>query len=169
VSAHDRRWLPLHKECRVQALDYFRKHAHISTCYRSESTPQLLVILNQIWEHHPNSRPSFIAYNDACDLLRHIVTQNPNDPWLSTKFIVDTWHYLGHRATDILCRLWCNPTSKNSSQPDLVLVEEDMNGICHQTRAFNTETTEQLNSWLNGFKSQLRQMSDVNYDFLCMC
>ncbi|KAJ7787508.1 hypothetical protein B0H13DRAFT_1520453, partial [Mycena leptocephala] len=32
-------------------------------------------------------------------------------------------------------------------------------------RAFNTETTEQLNSWLNGFESQLRQMSDVNFDF----
>jgi hypothetical protein len=76
--------------------------------------PQVLVILNQIWEHHPNSRPSFIAYNDACDLLRHIVTQNLNDAWLSTKFIVDTWHYLGHRATDILCRLWCNPAPKNS-------------------------------------------------------
>jgi hypothetical protein len=134
-------------------------------CYRSESTPQVLAILNQIWEHHPNSRPSFIAYNDACDLLRHIVTQNPNDPWLSTKFIVDAWHYFGHRATDILCRLWCNPAPKNGSQPDLVLVEEDANGICHQTRAFNTETAEQLNSWLNGFESQLRQMSDVNYDF----
>ncbi|KAJ7930302.1 hypothetical protein B0H13DRAFT_2228304 [Mycena leptocephala] len=104
-------------------------------CYRSESTPQA----------------SFIAYNDACDLLRHIVTQNPNDPWLSTKFIVDAWHYLGHRATDILCRLWCSPAPKNGSQPDLVLVEEDANGIRHQTRAFNTET--------------LRQMSDVNYDF----
>ncbi|KAJ7847772.1 hypothetical protein B0H13DRAFT_2405521 [Mycena leptocephala] len=134
-------------------------------CYRSESTPQVLAILNQIWEHHPNSRPSFIAYDDACHLLRHIVTQNPNDPWLSTKFIVDAWHYLGHRATDILCRLWCNPAPKNGSQPDLVLVEEDANGICHQTRAFNTETAEQLNSWLNGFESQLRQISDVNYDF----
>ncbi|KAJ7622850.1 hypothetical protein B0H17DRAFT_1151570 [Mycena rosella] len=27
------------------------------------------------------------------------------------------------------------------------------------------EATEQLNSWLSGFESQLRQMSDVNYDF----
>ncbi|KAJ7848906.1 hypothetical protein B0H13DRAFT_1515341, partial [Mycena leptocephala] len=54
---------------------------------------------------------------------------------------------------------------KNGSRPDLVLVEEDANGICRQTRAFNTETTEQLNSWLNGFESQLRRMSDVNYDF----
>ncbi|KAJ7437493.1 hypothetical protein B0H11DRAFT_1753656, partial [Mycena galericulata] len=41
----------------------------------------------------------------------------------------------------------------------------DANGTTHQTRAFNTETAEQLNSWLTGFESQLRQMSDVNYDF----
>ncbi|KAF7371761.1 hypothetical protein MVEN_00032700 [Mycena venus] len=54
---------------------------------------------------------------------------------------------------------------KNGSQPDLVLVEEDADGVQHQTRAFNTETAEQLNSWLNGFESQLLHMSDVNYDF----
>jgi hypothetical protein len=30
---------------------------------------------------------------------------------------------------------------------------------------FNTETAEQLNSWLSGFEPQLRQMSDVNHDF----
>ncbi|KAJ7717913.1 hypothetical protein DFH07DRAFT_785053 [Mycena maculata] len=45
----------------------------------------------------------------------------------------------------------------NGSQPDLVIVEEDANGTTHQTRAFN--------SWLTGFESQLRQMSDVNYHF----
>jgi hypothetical protein len=59
----------------------------------------------------------------------------------------------------------CNPAPTNGSQPDLILVEEDANGTKHQTRVFNTETAEQLNSWLNGFESQLRQMSDVNYDF----
>ncbi|KAF8189083.1 hypothetical protein K438DRAFT_1907357 [Mycena galopus ATCC 62051] len=51
-------------------------------CYRSESTLQVLAILNQIWEAHPNSKPSFIAYDDACDLLRHIITQNPHNPWI---------------------------------------------------------------------------------------
>ncbi|KAJ7148038.1 hypothetical protein C8R43DRAFT_521820 [Mycena crocata] len=134
-------------------------------CYRSESSSQVLQILDDIWEEHPTSKPSFLAYDDACSLLRHIVTQNPNSPWLATKFIVDAWHYIGHRATDILCRLWCNPAPVNGSQPDLILMEEDANGNRHQTRAFNTETSEQLNSWLNGFESQLRQMSDVNYDF----
>ncbi|KAJ7731729.1 hypothetical protein B0H16DRAFT_1257236, partial [Mycena metata] len=135
-------------------------------CYRSESTPQVLAILTRIWANFPSFRPSFIAYGDAGDLLRHIVTQNPNDPWLTaTRFIVDAWHYIGHRATDVLCRLWCNPAPLNGSQPDLILVEQDAIGVSHQTRAFNTETAEQLNSWLNGFESQLRQMSDVNYDF----
>ncbi|KAJ6603558.1 hypothetical protein DFH09DRAFT_1068706 [Mycena vulgaris] len=77
----------------------------------------------------------------------------------------DAWHYIGHLATDLLCRLWCNLQPTNGSQPDLICAEQDANGTMHQTRAFNTETAEQLNSWLNGFESQLRQMSDVNYDF----
>lgn len=135
-------------------------------CYRSESTPQVLSFLNKIWEDYPDFRPAFMVYDKACDLLRHIVTQNPDDLWLnSTKFIVDAWHYIGHRATDILCRTRCNPAPTNGSQPDLVLTDVDNNGVAHQTRAFNTETAEQLNSWLNGFESQLRQMTDVNFDF----
>ncbi|KAJ7746422.1 hypothetical protein B0H14DRAFT_3117475 [Mycena olivaceomarginata] len=135
-------------------------------CYRSESSSQVLAFLNRTWEHHPNSKPSFIAYDDACNLLRHIVTQDANSPWIrATKFIVDAWHYIGHRATDVLCRLWCNPAPTNGSQPDLVLVDVDDNGRTHTTRAFNTETAEQLNAWLNGFEAQLRQMSATNYDF----
>ncbi|KAJ7658995.1 hypothetical protein B0H17DRAFT_1163195 [Mycena rosella] len=98
-------------------------------CYRSESSSQVLTILDKIWDDYPESKPSFIAYDDAGSLLRHIVTQDPSSPWLSTtKFI-------------------------------------DANGTRHQTRTFNTETAEQLNLWLNGFESQLRQMSDINYDF----
>jgi hypothetical protein len=135
-------------------------------CFRAESLPQVLAIINNIWEDDAEGRPSFMVYDKACDLLRHIVTQDPNDLWLSTtKFIVDAWHYIGHRATDILCRTRCNPAPTNGTQPDLILTEIDVHGVAHQTRAFNTETAEQLNAWLNGFESQLRQMTDVNYDF----
>jgi hypothetical protein len=135
-------------------------------CYKSESAPQVLEIMNKMWAVNAASRPSFMAYDDACDLLRHIVTQDPHSEWLkTTKFIVDAWHYIGHRATDVLCRLWCNPAPTNGSQPDLVLTEQDANGQTHTTRAFNTETAEQLNSWLNGFEAQLSQMTDVNFDF----
>ncbi|KAK7033866.1 hypothetical protein R3P38DRAFT_2917807 [Favolaschia claudopus] len=136
-------------------------------CYRSESSPQVLGILNRIWENFPESRPSFLAYDDACNLLRHIVTQDPNSPWFNvTKLIVDAWHYIGHQASDILCRIWCNPAPANGSQPDLIIVQVDENGRTHKTRAFNTETAEQLNSWLTSYEAQLRQMSNVNYDFV---
>ena len=77
-------------------------------------------------------RPSFIAFDDACDLLRHIVTQNPEDTWIgATKFIVDAWHYIGHKATDILCHRFCNPVPEDGSQPDLVHSVVDDNNRTH--------------------------------------
>ncbi|KAJ7774200.1 hypothetical protein DFH07DRAFT_865941 [Mycena maculata] len=122
-------------------------------CYKSESAPQVIGFLNKVWEDHPDKCPGFIVYDKACELLRHIVTQNINDSQIaSTKFIVDAWHYIGHRATDILCRTRCNPAPSNGSQPDLVITQVD-------------ENAEQLNSWISGYESQLRQMTDVNYDF----
>ncbi|KAJ6453302.1 hypothetical protein C8R47DRAFT_1083461 [Mycena vitilis] len=136
-----------------QVVDTFK--AKYKYCLQ---TSQVLGILNRMWADYSNFGPYFVAYDDACDLLHHIVAQNANDSWITTtKFVVDVWHYIGHRASDILCGLWCNPAPVNGSQPDLILVEEDGNGVVHQTRAFNTETAEQLNSWLNGFEAQLRQ------------
>ncbi|KAJ7867067.1 hypothetical protein B0H13DRAFT_2236758 [Mycena leptocephala] len=135
-------------------------------CYTSESSSQVLEFINRVWVDNPESKPGFIAYDDACNLLRHIVTQDPEDLWIkTTRFIVDSWHYIGHCATDVLCRLWCNPAPTNGSQPDLVTVQVDENGRTHTTRAFNTETAEQLNAWISGFESQLQQMSAKNYDF----
>ncbi|KAJ7591847.1 hypothetical protein C8J56DRAFT_1046176 [Mycena floridula] len=135
-------------------------------CYMSESSPQVLSIIEHIWQNHPDSRPSFLVYDDTCDLLHHIVTQNPRHAWLaSTKFIVDAWHYIGHQATDVLCHVWCNPAPTNGSQPDLVLAKRDATGVVHSTHAFNTETTEQFNSWLNRFEPQLCQMTAANFDF----
>ncbi|KAF7344089.1 hypothetical protein MVEN_01698600 [Mycena venus] len=49
-------------------------------CYRSESESQVLGIMDRIWADHPDSRPSFLAYDNACSLLRHIVTQDSRSP-----------------------------------------------------------------------------------------
>ena len=71
------------------------------------------------------------------------VTQDPTSGWLeSTNFIVDARHYIGHRATGILCQLWCNLAPTNGSQPDLVLTEVDNDRNSHATCAFNTETAD---------------------------
>jgi hypothetical protein len=135
-------------------------------CYSSESSPQVIAILNSIWEGNLAYRPAFLAYDNACNLLRHVLHQNRAVDWFrSTRFIVDAWHYIGHKASDGLCRTWCNPAPADGSQPDLLRVSEDSQGQKHLTRAFNTETAEQFNSWLDGFESQTQSMTDVMFDF----
>ncbi|KAM5536887.1 hypothetical protein V8D89_009434 [Ganoderma adspersum] len=101
--------------------------------FRAKTTYCLETIQWALDYHH--LRPGFIGFDDVCDLLCHIVTQNPADTWIDmTKFIVDAWHYIGHKATDILC-------------------------------PFNTETVEHFNAWLSGYEDLMVSMTDVNYDF----
>ncbi|KAJ7587706.1 hypothetical protein C8J56DRAFT_786595, partial [Mycena floridula] len=57
---------------------------------------------------------------------------------------------------------WCNQQHRNGSQPDLIQMIEDINGVKHTSCAFNTETAEQFNAWPDGFEAQLQQMTDVN-------
>ncbi|KAF8521835.1 hypothetical protein JB92DRAFT_3274289 [Gautieria morchelliformis] len=134
-------------------------------CYEIESVSQVLQLVN-FWFPPEGPRPAFIVYDNACKLLAHIVTQNTHDLWLTTtRFVVDAWHYINHRSTDHLCREWCNPAPLNGSQPDLVILERDGMGQMRASRAFNTEVAEQFNAWMDGFESQLRQMTDFNFDF----
>lgn len=134
-------------------------------CYEIESLTQVLALLN-FWFPAGQPRPQFLAYDNACRLLAHIVTQNLHDAWLTTtRFIVNAWHYVNHHTTDIICQQRCNPTSLNGTQPDLVVTREGINGTSYSNRAFNTETAEQFNAWLDGFESQLRQMTDFNFGF----
>ena len=57
----------------------------------------------------------------------------------------------------------------NGSQPDLVVVKEGPNGEKVTARTFNTETAEQLNSWMDGYEAQMRQMTDRNFGFYVHC
>ncbi|KAG8929625.1 hypothetical protein FRC01_004014 [Tulasnella sp. 417] len=57
------------------------------------------------------------------------------------------------------------PAPADGSQPDLVITQTDREGNTHTIRAYNTETAEQLNSWLNGFEAAMRQMTNWNFDF----
>ncbi|KAF8485524.1 hypothetical protein JB92DRAFT_2836847 [Gautieria morchelliformis] len=125
-------------------------------CYEIESVSQALQLVN-FWFPPEEAGPAFIVYDNACKLLAHIVTQNAHDLWLTTtRFVVDAWHYINHRSTDRLCQ---------ECQPDLVILERDGTGQMRASRAFNTEVGEQFNAWMDGFESQLRQMTDFNFDF----
>jgi hypothetical protein len=95
-------------------------------------------------------------------ILRHIVTEDITSPWfLDSKFVVDTWHYFGHKATDLLCRRWCNPAPRDGTQPDLIKVVKDRNRSKHSTRAFNTETAEQFNAFLSDEAHTYRSPNSV--------
>lgn len=139
--------------------------------YKSEGEAQVADFLTSVWPaEQRDERPGYIAFDRACKVLSYLVTSRPGDAWVeTTRFIVDAWHYINHRATDRLCRDRCNPAPKDGSQPDLVIVVELPNGTRRTVRAFNTEAAEQLNAWLKGYKTVLGKMTDYNHDFFLYC
>ncbi|KAJ8495216.1 hypothetical protein ONZ45_g12949 [Pleurotus djamor] len=132
---------------------------------KSESESKILKFLQDVYAE-PSSRPSYVAIDKGCSLLKHIAAQGQWDEWMkTTRFIVDAYHYVNHRTTDYLCRTWCNPAPLNGSAPNLVVVDKDKEGKEYYKRAFNTEACEQLNAWLGGFQSTLNRMTVSNFDW----
>ena len=132
-------------------------------------TQQVLEFISYIFPENTPC-PSFISYDNACNLLHHIASHDITSAWLhTTRFIVDAFHYVNHWATDTLCHTRCNPSPANGSQPDLLLPRVNpATGHTVIVRAFNTEAAEQFNAWADGFEAQLRQMTNTNYDFKFM-
>ncbi|TFK32840.1 hypothetical protein BDQ12DRAFT_701022 [Crucibulum laeve] len=133
---------------------------------KSESPTKILSWLEEIYPT-PESRPAYICIDKACLVLRSAVV---NGDWeclwkKTTCFIVDAYHYKNHRVSDLLCRWWCNPAPANGSAPNLVIGERDRNNNIVAKRAFNTQACEQLNSWLGGFESILKRMTQGNFNW----
>jgi hypothetical protein len=104
-------------------------------------------ILNWLQSVYPNveERPDYICIDKACLVLRTAISNGSWNIWKETsRFIVDSYHYINHRTTDYLCRTWCNPAPLNGSQPNLIAVEYDRNGDPHYKRAFNTQVSVPL-------------------------
>jgi hypothetical protein len=156
-----------------------------------QSLPQCLEFLDVVWpDTIQDHRPDFVIFDkvcvliymsqfrpnllhlasQSCQLLKYIATQNMHSLWLiSSHFIVDAFHYITHRATDLLCCEQCNPAARDGSQPDLVYALPGPNGTIIYVCAFNGETAEQLNSWFGGYEGQLNRMTDYNHDFFVQC
>jgi hypothetical protein len=105
----------------------------------NESPTNILNFLGSVYPTQ-DSRPQYVCIDKACQLLR---TASSNGSWhswqQSTRFIVDSYHYTNHQASDILCRKWCNPAPTDGSAPNLVVVERDRTGKLYYKRAFNTQ------------------------------
>jgi hypothetical protein len=83
------------------------------------------------------SRPDYVCIDKACLLLRSSITDKSWEKWKKTsRFIVDSYHYINHRTTDYLCRKWCNSAPSDGSAPNLVIVEKDKQGKPHYKASF---------------------------------
>ncbi|TDL26333.1 hypothetical protein BD410DRAFT_716211, partial [Rickenella mellea] len=131
----------------------------------SESPTNIMNFLDRIYPEK-FSRPSYICIDKACMVLRYAFRSRRWDIWKdTTRLIVDSYHYINHRTSDWLCRTFCNPAPLNGSAPNLIRVEQDVNGQEHYKRAFNTQACEQLNAWLGGFESILSKMTAGNFNW----
>ena len=108
---------------------------------KSESPTNILNFLETIY---PNleSRPSYICIDKACQVLRTCIANGSWEEWKKTsRFIVDSYHYTNHKATDFLCSKFCNPSPSDGSAPNLVQFVRDKNGVMQMQRAFNTQVS----------------------------
>ena len=133
---------------------------------KAESPTNILDFLETVYPTE-ESRPAYICIDKACLVLRTAISNGSwNEIWKkTTRFIVDSYHYINHRSTDYLCRKWCNPAPQDGSAPNLVIVSTDDHGQSYLKRAFNTQACEQLNAWLGGFESILKRMAPSNFDW----
>lgn len=109
---------------------------------KSESPTNILAFLQQVFPTE-QSQPAYICIDKACLVLCTAIANGSWDAiWKkTTRFIVDSYHYINHRSTDAMCQKWCNPAPGDGSAPNLVVVEQDEQGIQHYKRAFNTQVS----------------------------
>lgn len=110
---------------------------------KSESPTHIIQWLDHVFPTE-ESRPDYVCIDKACMVLRTAVTSYPAfcNSWKNTtRFIVDSYHYINHWLTDYLCRRWCNPAPIDGTAPNLVTVVYDEDGNPHYQRAFNTQVS----------------------------
>lgn len=115
-----------------------------------------LIILNHKTSHIllPKAKvPSFLVYDNACQLMLHIKKQFKNrthrtkrlEEATKVNYIVDRLHIVGHSQA------WC----KDVCHPDLF---PELKGV-------NTIICEQINFWLGRFKFIMKHMNQCRFNF----
>ena len=109
---------------------------------KAESPTNILAFLETVFPTE-ESRPTYICIDKACAVLHTAITNGSwEETWMNTtRFIVDSYHYINHRTSDYLCRKWCNPAPLDGSAPNLVVVEKDKEENNYYKCAFNTQVT----------------------------
>ncbi|RPD52418.1 hypothetical protein L226DRAFT_468036 [Lentinus tigrinus ALCF2SS1-7] len=126
-----------------------------ATFFESEGPAETLrFVLDTFPSHLPRSRPSFLIYDNNCNLLKHIRASGLQDLY-HTALTVDVFHAnTKHSDRDEFCQENCNP----ALFPELY---DDAKGEW----VFNSSVCEQVNAWFGKFLAVVREMSEVHYNF----
>ena len=132
---------------------------------KAESPTNILKFMEDTFPDE-STRPDYICIDKACLVLRRSIQNGSWDEQCKTsQLMVDAYHYINHRTTDMICRKYCNPAPLDGSAPNLVIEAETKDGEKYLKRAFNTQACEQLNSWIGGFESILKRMTIDNFNW----
>ena len=101
----------------------------------------------------PRSRPSFIFYDNNCQLLKHILAVG-DKRLLDIGLPVDVFHAVRkHKDSDGFCIMNCNP----AGFPELYSIDNEW--------LFNTSAAEQGNVWFGKFMPVVREMDEIHFNF----
>ncbi|KAK0460479.1 uncharacterized protein EV420DRAFT_1267553 [Desarmillaria tabescens] len=131
----------------------------ISRCtfYNAESLTACNDFLKVMFptSRYPNCLPSYIFYDNNCQLLCHAWKQG-DTYYNKTGMVVETWHAKSHKETNKFCRKWCLP----SRFSELMTVRRD--GKLRWR--FNMSSAEQANAWFGGYHPIIREMPHCRYE-----
>ncbi|GAA6024836.1 hypothetical protein JCM10207_000631 [Rhodosporidiobolus poonsookiae] len=168
-----------------------------TTFSAGETTSALVAFLSsahaQLPIASPPAFPSYIAYDRACAVLRHILSPSPSPspssapprslpPFLrTTRLVLTAFHRRAHPASDRMCRALCDPAPLDGRAEDLVVPFRLAGKKCRRgrekpagrgeggrtfERAFNTSAAEQLNSSLSRYAPLLSTLRADNFEFV---
>jgi len=120
--------------------------------FESESLSQVANFSLDLVERMPNC-PSYLIFDLGCK-MRTYLKNNLNQDFsercnsLSQKhWVVDRFHFAKHIKSDVDCQTFCDPNKFTDLQD------------------VNTETCEQINSWLSRFKHTTKYMNYPRFIF----
>ncbi|KAJ7227497.1 hypothetical protein GGX14DRAFT_347217 [Mycena pura] len=104
-------------------------------------------------ESYPGSLPSYIFYDNNCQLLKHL--QSVGDSYFNTVGLpVDVFHFkCKHIIRDGFCQVNCNPAQF------LELIGKNGKWV------FNSSAAEQANVWFGKFQNIVQEMPDIRFNF----
>ena len=95
---------------------------------KSESPTNILKFLKDTYPNEA-TRPDYICIDKACLVLRTSIQNGSWDEWSKTsRLMVDSYHYIKHHTTDMICQKYCNPAPLDGSAPNLVIEAETKYG-----------------------------------------